>query len=158
MMMDGKSSGMGRLLAGLVFWAFACAAAAHPAAWMHEADMEGVFARIEGERFHEVVDNISRAIDNDLPKSFQGQFGPIPGNHRIIGHGWALDGQIPKDVLGELERAYPGRRSEILQWWAGKASEYGRWMEQATGLPPKQAKALAGLHWDLHLLGDRMPG
>lgn len=139
----------------------ACVAEAHPQARLHEADMEGVFARIEGEGFHETVARISRAIDNDLPKSFEERFGAIPGgrvgNHRLVGHGWTLDGKIPKEVLKELERACPGRRGEILQWWAGKATEYAKWMEDATHLPPKQAKALAGFHWDVHLLGDRMP-
>lgn len=96
----------------------ACVAEAHPQARLHEADMEGVFARIEGEGFHETVARISRAIDNDLPKSFEERFGAIPGgrvgNHRLVGHGWTLDGKIPKEVLKELERACPGRRGEIL--------------------------------------------
>ncbi len=149
------------MLLGVAFGLCASLAGAHPVAWMHEEDMEGVFTRIKGGQFHKTVDKISRSIDNDLPKSFEERFGKIPGgrvgNHRIIGHGWTLDGEIPKDVLKELESSCPGRKGEILKWWSEKAAEYSKWMEEATGLPPKQAKALAGLHWDLHLLGDRTP-
>lgn len=149
------------MLLGVSFGLCASLAGAHPVARMHEEDMEGVFTRIKGGQFHKTVDKISRSIDNDLPKSFEERFGKIPGgrvgNHRIIGHGWTLDGEIPKDVLKELESSCPGRKGEILKWWSEKAAEYSKWMEEATGLPPKQAKALAGLHWDLHLLGDRTP-
>lgn len=155
------SRDMIRWMLGGVLLLCASLSMAHPAAWMHEEDMVGVFARMKGGQFHETVDKISRAIDNDLPKSFEERFGKIPGgrvgNHRIIGHGWTLDGEIPKDVLKELEKACPGRKGEMLKWWSEKAAEYSKWMEKATGLPPKQAKALAGLHWDLHLLGDRTP-
>lgn len=130
-------------------------ALAHPMARMHEADMEGVFSRIAGESFRNAVNDLSRAMDNELAESFRREFGPIPGNHRLIGHGWTLDGAIPKNVLRELDKAIPGRKSDIVKWWGQKTKILVARMRDATGLPSKQAQALAGLHWDLHLLGDR---
>lgn len=133
----------------------AFAAFGHPMARMHEADMEGVFARIDGGAFRETVDDISSGIDNELPALFHEKIGPIPGNHRIIGHGWTLDGAIPKDVLEELERVHPGRKADIIRLWKDYAKRVTARMQDATGLPAKQAQALAGIHWDIHLLGDR---
>ncbi len=120
--------------------------------------MGEVFVRIEGDAFHEAANQISSAMDNDLLESFRLTIGKVPGNHRLIGHGWTLDGDIPKNVLQELERANPGRKTDILAWWSKESKRLAERMEKATGLPPKQAKALASLQWDFHLLGDRMPG
>lgn len=149
----------GMRLAAAAFMAPLLAAAAHgfPAP-VHEADMADVFARVEGTEFREAANRISSAIDNDLLESFRKNIGKVPGNHRIVGHGWTLDGRIPKDVLAELEKANPGRAGDIAEWWAREARQLSGLMERATGLPPKQARAIAGLHWDMHLLGDRMPG
>ena len=124
----------------------------------HESQLEGVFARIDGSAFHEAANQISSAMDNELLESFRQTIGKVPGNHRLIGHGWTLDGEIPRDVLKTLEEANPGRKADILQWWSGESKRLVEGMEKATGLPTKQAKALAGLQWDFHLLGDRMPG
>lgn len=134
---------------------FATSALAHPMARMHEADMEGVFARIEGGAFQKTVADISSGIDNELPDLFREKIGPIPGNHRLVGHGWTLDGAIPKEAMRELERAHPGRKGEFVKLWRDYAKTVTARMQDATGLPPKQAEALAGLHWDIHLLGDR---
>lgn len=124
----------------------------------HEEQLGEVFVRIEGDAFHEAANQISSAMDNDLWESFRLTIGKVPGNHRLIGHGWTLDGDIPKNVLQELERANPGRKTDILAWWSKESKRLAEGMEKATGLPPKQAKALASLQWDFHLLGDRMPG
>lgn len=128
---------------------------------VHEKQLEEVFARVESEDFHRAAGEISSAMDNGLPESFRRAIGKVPGNlgeHRIIGHGWTLDGEIPKSVLAELERAHPGRKADIVAWWGKESKRLVAGMEKATGLPAKQAKALAGLQWDFHLLGDRMPG
>ncbi len=148
---------MKKRLLFVVAMSLACGALAFPGP-THEEQLGEVFVRIEGDAFHEAAGNISRAIDNDLLKSFRQAIGKVPGNHRIIGHGWTLDGAIPKDVLKELEQANPGRKTDILAWWSKESKRLAEGMEKATGLPPKQAKALASLQWDFHLLGDRMPG
>ncbi len=148
---------MKKRLLFVVAMSLACGALAFPGP-THEEQLGEVFVRIEGDAFHEAAGNISRAIDNDLLKSFRQAIGKVPGNHRIIGHGWTLDGAIPKDVLKELEQANPGRKADILAWWSKESKRLSEGMEKATGLPAKQAKALAGLQWDFHLLGDRMPG
>lgn len=148
---------MKKRLLFVVAMSLACGALAFPGP-THEEQLGEVFVRIEGDAFHEAAGNISRAIDNDLLKSFRQAIGKVPGNHRIIGHGWTLDGASPKDVLKELEQANPGRKADILAWWSKESKRLAEGMEKATGLPPKQAKALASLQWDFHLLGDRMPG
>lgn len=149
----------GMRVAAAAFMAPLLAATAYGfSAPVHEAEMADVFARIEGTEFREAANRISSAIDNDLLESFRKNIGKVPGNHRIIGHGWTLDGHIPKDVLKELEKANPGRAGDIAKWWSQEARQLTGLMERATGLPAKQAQALAGLHWDMHLLGDRMPG
>jgi len=124
----------------------------------HAEQLEGVFARIDGAAFHEAANQISSAMDNELLESFRQTIGKVPGNHRLIGHGWTLDGKIPRDVLKTLEQANPGCKTDILQWWSRESKRLVEGMQKATGLPTKQAKALAGLQWDFHLLGDRMPG
>lgn len=81
----------------------------------------------------------------------------MPGNHRIIGHAWPLDGSIPKTVLDRLEEANPGRKKDMMAWWGKESKRLTDKMAQATGLPKQQAQALAGVAWNLHLLGNRMP-
>ena len=45
-----------------------------------------------------------------------------------------------------------------MAWWGKESKRLVAKMVQATGLPKQQAQALAGVVWDVHLLGDRMPG
>lgn len=150
-------AGLAKWAVGVAVLAGAVLASAFPGR-IHEVQLEEVFVRVEGDAFHEAAGRISRSIDNELLETFRQTIGKVPGNHRIIGHGWTLDGEIPKSVLADLERANPGRKADILAWWGQESKRLVAGMEKATGLPAKQAKALAGLQWDFHLLGDRMPG
>ena len=100
-------------------------------------------------------------MDNGLLISFKQNIGRVPGNlgdHRIIGHGWTLGGSIPKNTLDVLTEHNPGKKQEIMVWWSRESRRLVDEMSQATGLPKKQAQALGGIVWCLHLLGDRMPG
>ena len=60
-------------------------------------------------------------IDHELPTMFREKIGGIPGNHRILGHGWGLNDAIPKQTLDYLRKAYPGREQEIINIWRGGA-------------------------------------
>ena len=124
----------------------------------HEWQLREVFSEVQGSAFHEAVREISWAMDNGLLLSFKENIGRVPGNHRIIGHGWPLDGSIPQAVLDRLEEVNPGRKQEMMAWWREEAKRLVGRMAEATGLPRRQAGALAGIVWDLHLLGDRMRG
>ena len=124
----------------------------------HEGQLREVFSGVQGRAFHDAVREISWSMDNGLLLSFKTTIGRVPGNHRIIGHGWPLDGSIPQAVLDRLEEANPGRKKEMMAWWRQESKRLVGKMARATGLPKQQAQALAGIAWDVHLLGDRMPG
>ena len=124
----------------------------------HEGQLREVFSGVQGRAFYDAVREISWSMDNGLLLSFKAAIGRVPGNHRIIGHGWPLDGSIPQAVLDRLEEVNPGRKKEMMAWWRQESKRLVDKMARATGLPKQQAQALAGIVWDVHLLGDRMPG
>ena len=130
----------------------------HPSFDIHYDDISCVFNGYgQDEIFKELSKEISSGIDSELPKLFKERFGKVPGNHRILGHGWTLNGSIPERILIELEKTYPGQRAEFIDLWRNFANKLTTRAEQLTGLPPKQAKALATMIYDIHLLGDLEP-
>lgn len=134
------------------------AAPAHPAAADHVRDLKAVFAGLEDGPFREVFETLSGDIDNALARSFEAEIGPIPGgpgNHRILGHSWALGDRIPKDKLRLLESAHPGRREDIVRWWKRFSDREIAKIAEQTGLSKPQAKALGDIVWRIHLFGDR---
>ena len=132
-------------------------APAHPSAVDHMADYEMVFRDMEGDAFWDICRTISSDIDNSLPESFRKRFGPIPGNHRILGHSWALGDKMPKDVLRVLDNAYPGRKAEILRWWNEYADSEIAKIANRTGLSRAETKSLGNIACRIHLFGDRTP-
>lgn len=129
----------------------------HASHKMHEADICAVFNGCVDAEFMHVVKCISSGMDNELPRRFREQIGPVPGNHRLLGHCWTFGDAIPKRVLDVVEARYPGRKEEFISLWRDFANETITNVSRATGLPRKQSGALAALIHDVHLLGDRTP-
>ena len=129
----------------------------HASHKMHEADIFTVFAGYDTSSFRRVSKRISSGMDNELPRRFRAEIGPVPGNHRILGHCWTFGDAIPRRVLDAIEARHPGRKGDFIKLWQTFANEIIGEVSQATCLPRKQAGALAALIHDIHLLGDRTP-
>ena len=142
------------LLAVLASAQFAFAHASHK---MHEADIFAVFNGCDDPGFRRIAKRISSGMDNELPRRFRAEIGSVPGNHRLLGHCWTFGDAIPRRVLDAVEQRHPGRKSDFIRLWQTFANEIIDDVSQATGLPRKQAGALAALIHDVHLLGDRTP-
>lgn len=124
----------------------------------HFEDFIGVFNGYGDKAFRKFSYTISSGIDHKLPEIFREQIGSVPGNHRILGHGWALNDSIPKETLNYLSKRYPGKEKEIINIWRTFANGITKEAIAVTGLPKAQANAFASLLYDIHLLGDLEPG
>ena len=124
----------------------------------HYREFSIVFNGYGDEGFRELCKCISKGVDTELPDAFRKAVGSIPGNHRVLGHGWTLDGAIPDETLKYLERTFPGKRGKIIDVWAQYVKRVKEFARTITGLPPAQADAFAAMLHDIHLLGDLEPG
>lgn len=124
----------------------------------HLRDMKIVFNGYGGAEFDELARKVNATIDTELPEAFRKQIGPLPGNHRILGHGWTMNDAIPHEVLDKLETRYPGKKKEIVAIWRTTVKNLCAYAQRVTGLPPNQAAALVAIMYDIHLLGDLEPG
>ena len=137
----------------LLFLLLLAPAHGHPSCAIHVRDYKMVLNGYGDTRFKELAENISTKMD-----TFQKRLGVNLGaDHRLFCHGWTLNDSIPKAVFEELERRAPGKRGEFIQAWKDFAGEINTLAVEKTGLPKAQAKALASLLYDLHLLGDFEP-
>ncbi len=128
---------------------------AHKSAALHFADAETVFSGYGDDKsFKALFRVVSGGVDNDLPKAFNDAIGPIPGYHRILGHGWTLNAAIPRTTMYKLEERYPGKEKEIIEVWAEFARGCIVKSEELSGLPKKQSNALVSIIYDVHLVGD----
>ena len=137
---------------------FACSLCyGHGSAALHQDDILCIFNGYGDDSFKELSELISSGIDNELPKRFRELVGPVPGNHRILGHGWTLDAAIPKETLEKLVARYPGKEKEVIDIWRTFAKKINNVAYLKSGLPRAQANALASFIYDIHLLGDLEP-
>ena len=131
---------------------------AHSSAKLHFENEATVFAGYgDDNNFKKLVSLVSGGIDNELPKLFREQIGPVPGNHRILGHGWTLKATIPKKTWDKLLTKYPDKKDEIITLWASFTRNCIVQSEELTGLPKNQANAFAFMIYEIHLLGDLEP-
>lgn len=131
---------------------------AHGDKVLHFKDFIGVFNGYGDNAFRDFSYTLSTGIDSTLPKIFRDQIGTLPGNHRVLGHGWALNDAIPRQTLDYLSKTYPGREGEIASIWRTFARGVSDEAVAVTGLPKAQANAFASFLYDIHLLGDVEPG
>lgn len=133
-------------------------ALAHSSAKLHNADIAAVFNGYgDCDNFKALVATVSGGIDNELPKMFRETIGPVPGNHRILGHGWTLNSAIPQRIWDKLLKKYPDKKDEIIKLWVAFAKSCIAKTEELSGLPKQQANALASMIYDIHLIGDLEP-
>jgi hypothetical protein len=131
---------------------------AHSSAKLHLQDEAAVFNGYgDCDSFKALVAAVSGGVDNELPKLFREKIGPVPGNHRILGHGWTLNAAIPKKTWEKLLKKYPDKKDEIIEVWAEFARGCIAKSEELSGLPKQQANALASMIYDIHLIGDLEP-
>lgn len=130
----------------------------HPSAKIHFKDVATVFGGYgDDANFKDLVAVVSGGIDNDLCKAFKDSIGAVPGNHRILGHGWTLNAAIPKKTMDKLMKRYPAKKDDIIAVWAAFARNCIAKSEELTGLPKNQANAFASMIYDIHLIGDLEP-
>ena len=129
----------------------------HGSASLHYDDVLCVFNGYGDADFMELCKDISSGIDNELPRRFRELVGPVPGNHRILGHGWTLNEAIPKETFDKLVARYPGKEKEVIEIWRNFARNINEVAYLKSGLPKSQANALASFIYDIHLLGDLEP-
>lgn len=129
----------------------------------HLADVECVLNGYgEDPAFRELFSATSTGQD-DMAKAYYSEFSDImtknfnPKRHRLLGHGWPLNGKIPKEYLDILETEYGVPRKKTIAFWRRYQKNIIAKAMKATGLPKQQATAFAGLIWDLHLIGDLEP-
>lgn len=134
----------------------------------HKNDFYKVLEGVSGNNLEEIYKFISSGMDSEnykinpnskkngysFVKEFRKKFGSLPvGNHRLIGH-WGFEGAIPfnsepyKSALAQ----YP--KNEIVKLWQEYVNKVTEFVMKKTGLSKKQAKGLAGVIYNTHLLGD----
>lgn len=150
---------MNKLFPALILsFVFTSLALAHSSAKLHLADEAAVFNGYgDCDNFKALVAAVSGGVDNELPKLFREKIGPVPGNHRILGHGWTLNAAIPKKTWEKLLKKYPDKKDEIVEVWATFAKSCIVKSEELSGLPKQPANALASMIYDIHLVGDLEP-
>ena len=124
----------------------------------HYREFSMVFNGYGDDGFRSLCECISTGVDKDLPDAFRKVVGPVPGNHRVLGHGWTLDAAIPEETLKYLEATFPGKRQDIIKVWAEHVKRVKELARSITGLPPALADSFAAILHDIHLLGDMEPG
>ena len=112
--------------------------------------------------FGELFDQVSSKMDG-MPRELEIKFGLKRGTlshakvHRLLCHGWALDGDPPDHILALFQKRTGIDKTELLNHWRHYKLETFAMAEKYTGLPAPKAKAFAGLIWDIHLVCDWTP-
>lgn len=149
---------MNKIASAIILSLLAILSLAHSSAKLHFDDEAAVFNGYgDCDNFKALVAAVSGGVDNELPKLFREKIGPVPGNHRILGHGWTLNAAIPKKTWDKLLIKYPDKKDEIIKVWAAFARNCIAKSEELSGLPKNQANALASMIYDIHLIGDLEP-
>ncbi len=123
---------------------------------------EAILGGFGGDDFRELFDATSGAVDamaDEFEKAFpEMKKGFNAWSHRLMGHGWALDEQVPEAVLKTLETDYGITRKQAQKFCEMYKDKIIKKVIQLTGLPEGKATAFASLIIDLHLLEDLEPG
>ena len=107
---------------------------------------------------------VKKSVVKGLPHMFEEKFGmSAPGNHRVLGHGWSLNADIPESTLDYIENTFkekglPWTRQDVKdlhKLWANNIIEE---IKVKTKLPHQKASSFASLLQNIHLLGDVEPG
>jgi hypothetical protein len=125
----------------------------------HKADFRTVCEGLQSPALDELHKHISQGMDDEFVRRVRQAFPDtrLEMNHRYLGH-WGFQGSIPfrQEPYQRALAAYP--RKELATLWQSFCDELVERSMKATGLPERQARAYAGLHYNMHLLGDLGPG
>lgn len=122
----------------------------------HFMDIKKVFpGYCQCEKFKKICKLISNGMDNTLPKAYRDSYIKIPDNHRLVGHMWEFNSDVPKETLQEILNSNPGKtKTEIMKVYSDWKKQLLSDVQKITNLSTKRTKHLVGLIWDIHLLGD----
>ena len=123
---------------------------------------EAMLGGYGGEDFREFFEVTSGAIDS-MAEDFETHFLEMrkkfnPWTHRLMGHSWSLDEEVPERVLTRLEKEYGVSRPKAICYCREYQEKIIRTATEMTGLAHDQATAFAALVIDLHQLQDLEPG
>lgn len=141
-----------------LFLGWCACVCAHPSAALHANDVKYTF---KGYNFESLSLDFSKIIDTMEVDGVR----LSASNHRDLYHGILLGEAIPQDQLTSLVNTYVKQNNVSPEVAKARLIEdrktYDNTVTQLfmneTGLPKKQAHAFAGIHHDIHLLGDLEP-
>lgn len=131
-------------------------------AMTHLEVTEAILGGYGGDDFQEFFAVTSGAIDS-MADDFEAHFPEMrkkfnPWTHRLMGHSWSLDEEVPERVLERLEMEYGVSRPKVIRYCKEYQEKIIRKAIEMTGLPRDPATAFAALVIDLHQLQDLEPG
>lgn len=137
-------------------------ASSYGSAQTHLEVTEAILGGFGGDDFRRFFDATSGAIDS-MYKDFEKHFPEMtkhfnPWTHRLMGHSWSLDEEVPDWVLDKLEKEYGISRKKAFAYCKQYQGKIIKKAMEMTGLPKDKAIAFASLVTDLHHLQDLEPG
>lgn len=133
-------------------------AVAHGGASIHNQDLALVLGGYNKSPLGEVARRISSTHDNEWPKWFRENIGPVPGNHRVLGHGAPLGANIPNEYLKTVQSRYGADAVERVVLKQRELSvRYRGEIMKMSGLNKNEARALMRRFSISHLSGDVTP-
>ena len=131
-------------------------------AMTHLEVTEAILGGYGGNDFEEFFEVTSGAIDS-MADDFEAHFPEMtkkfnPWTHRLMGHSWSLDEEVPERVLARLENEYGVSRPKVIRYCKEYQEKIVRNAIEMTGLARDPATAFAALVIDLHQLQDLEPG
>ena len=163
--MMGKS-GVGRaagcVALGLSVLAGSFDAFSYGSATAHLQVTEAILGGYGGDDFEGFFEETSGALDS-MAEDFEAHFPGMtkkftPWTHRLMGHSWSLDEEVPEQVLTRLEKEYGVSRPKAICYCREYQEKIIRSAIEMTGLARDPATAFAALVTDLHQLQDLEPG
>ena len=156
----GRTVGSIALVLGVMVGTFD--AFSYGSATTHLEVTEAILGGYGGDDFREFFEVTSGAVDS-MAEDFEAHFPEMrkkfnPWTHRLMGHSWSLDEEVPERVLVRLEKEYGVSRPKVIHYCREYQEMIIRKAIEMTGLARDQATAFAALVIDLHQLQDLEPG
>ena len=159
---SGVGRSVGSVALGLSVLMGSMNAFSYGSARTHLEVTEAILGGYGGDDFREFFEVTSGAIDS-MAEDFEAHFPEMtkkfnPRTHRLMGHSWSLDEDVPERVLGRLEKEYGVSLPKVIRYCREYQEKIIRTATEMTGLAHDQVTAFAALVIDLHQLQDLEPG
>lgn len=159
---SGVGRSVGSVALGLSVLMGAMNVFSYGSATTHLEVTEAILGGYGGDDFREFFEVTSGAIDS-MAEDFEAHFPEMtkkfnPRTHRLMGHSWSLDEDVPEWVLNRLEKEYGVSRPKVIRYCRECQEKIIGAATEMTGLAHDQATAFAALVIDLHQLQDLEPG